>query len=189
MFSIVNKTWQRFLSLSLSLILSQKQIEFGLAWHWWNSTDLPGLTDMFLTSLNAEIVAWIFLFRKSRHRKVLPKYGFSADLGEKWRRFEHTHASYLGPGCAIHQDSLFASPGSAPIWGGKKGEFRDWTISGNIRKIGGVLCNALTREQWRLSWLSPNSFPESSQIGPCERALLWLPIMLRHQNGIFQVES
>ena len=24
-------------------------------------------------------------------------------------------------------DSLFARPGSAPIWSGKKGEFRDWT--------------------------------------------------------------
>ena len=24
-------------------------------------------------------------------------------------------------------DSLFARPGSAPIWGGKKGKFRDWT--------------------------------------------------------------
>ena len=24
-------------------------------------------------------------------------------------------------------DSLFARPGSAPIGGGKKGEFRDWT--------------------------------------------------------------
>ena len=24
-------------------------------------------------------------------------------------------------------DSLFARPGSVPIWGGKKGEFRDWT--------------------------------------------------------------
>ena len=23
-------------------------------------------------------------------------------------------------------DSSFARPGSAPIWGGKKGEFRDW---------------------------------------------------------------
>ena len=23
--------------------------------------------------------------------------------------------------------SLFARPGSAPIWGGKEGEFRDWT--------------------------------------------------------------
>ena len=25
-------------------------------------------------------------------------------------------------------DSSFSRPGSAPIWGGKKGEFRDWTI-------------------------------------------------------------
>ena len=24
-------------------------------------------------------------------------------------------------------DSSFARPGSVPIWGGKKGEFRDWT--------------------------------------------------------------
>ena len=24
-------------------------------------------------------------------------------------------------------DSSFARPGSAPIWGGKKGEFRDWS--------------------------------------------------------------
>ena len=24
-------------------------------------------------------------------------------------------------------DSSFARPGSAPIWGGKKGEFREWT--------------------------------------------------------------
>ena len=30
-------------------------------------------------------------------------------------------------------DSSFARPGSAPIWGGKKGEFRDWTtFSGEI---------------------------------------------------------
>ena len=26
-------------------------------------------------------------------------------------------------------DSSFARPGSAPIWGGKKVEFRDWTKS------------------------------------------------------------
>ena len=26
-------------------------------------------------------------------------------------------------------DSFFARPGSAPTWGGKKVEFRDWTIN------------------------------------------------------------
>ena len=29
-------------------------------------------------------------------------------------------------------DSSFALPGSAPIWGGKKVEFRDWTKLGDI---------------------------------------------------------
>ena len=31
-------------------------------------------------------------------------------------------------------DSLFARPGSAPMWGGKKGEFRDWTSLGANRE-------------------------------------------------------
>ena len=30
-------------------------------------------------------------------------------------------------------DSLFARPGSTPIWGGKKGEFRDWTSLKPVR--------------------------------------------------------
>ena len=37
-------------------------------------------------------------------------------LGGKWRRSEHAHAR----------------PGLAPIGGGKKGEFRDWTRVGLI---------------------------------------------------------
>ena len=67
----------------------KKQIECGLAWHWWNSTDL-GLIDMFLINLNAEIVACILSFRKSRHKPNLEntsKYGFSPDLGEKMAAF------------------------------------------------------------------------------------------------------
>ena len=30
-------------------------------------------------------------------------------------------------------DSSSARPGSAPIWGGKKGEFRDWTTDLQVR--------------------------------------------------------
>jgi len=79
---------------------------------------------MFLINMNAEIVACILSFRKSRHKPNLEstsKYGFSPDLGEKWRRSEHAHASYPG--------LFFRPPGLSPymIWGGKKGEFRDWT--------------------------------------------------------------
>ena len=38
-------------------------------------------------------------------------------------------------------DSSFARPGSAPIWGGKKGEFRDWTT---LRAV------AVAYERWLL---------------------------------------
>ena len=97
----------------------KKQSECGLAWHWCNSTDL-GLTDMFLSNLNAEIIAW---FRKSRHKpnlESISKYGISPDLDEKkWLRSEHVHASY--PGLS------FRPPGFSPYKGRKKGEFRDWT--------------------------------------------------------------
>ena len=60
----------------------------GLAWHWWNSTDL-GLIGMYLTNLNAEIVACILVFRKLGHKPNLEstsKYGFSPNFGGKCRR-------------------------------------------------------------------------------------------------------
>ena len=106
---------------------TNEQIECGLAWHWWNSTDL-GLIDMFLINLNAEIVACILSFRKSRHKPNLEstsKYGFSPDLGGK-------NGGVLSMRMQVILDSSFARPGSAPIWGGKKGEFRDWTSRGFI---------------------------------------------------------
>ena len=64
-------------------------MECGLAWNCGNSSDL-GLTDMFLTDLNAKIVACILLFRKLRHKSNLEstsKYGFSPDLGGKMAAF------------------------------------------------------------------------------------------------------
>ena len=111
-------------------IVIKKQIECGLAWYWWNSTDL-GLIDMFLINLNTEIVACILSFRKSRHKPNLEnttKYGFSPDLGGK-------NGGVLSMRMQVILDSSFARPGSAPIWGGKKGEFRDWT------KINGMCSN------------------------------------------------
>ena len=85
----------------------------GLAWHSWQSTDL-GLIYMYLINLNAEIVACMLSFRKSRHKPNLEstsKYGFSADLGGggKWRSSEHAHASYPG--------LIFRSPGFSPYMG------------------------------------------------------------------------
>ena len=63
------------------------------------------------------------LFRKSRPKPNLEstsKYGFSPDLGGK-------NGGVLSMRMQVILDSPFARPGSAPIGGGKKGEFRDWT--------------------------------------------------------------
>ena len=52
--------------------------------------------------------------------KILPNMVFFPDLGEK-------NGGVLSMRMQVILDSSFARPGSAPIWGGKKGEFRDWT--------------------------------------------------------------
>ena len=78
---------------------------------------------MFLINLNAEIVACMLSFRKSHHKPNLEstsKYGFSPDLGKK-------NGVVLSMRMPVILDSSFARPDSAPIWSGKKGEFRDWT--------------------------------------------------------------
>ena len=75
-----------------------------------NSPDL-GLIDMFLINLNAEIVACILSFRKSRHKPNLEstsKYGFSPDLGGN-------NGGVLSMRMQVILDSSFARPGSAPI--------------------------------------------------------------------------
>ena len=78
---------------------------------------------MFLINLNAEIVVCILSFRKTRHKPNLEntsKYGFSPDLGGK-------NGGVLSMRMQVILDSSFVRPGSAPIRGGKKEEFRDWT--------------------------------------------------------------
>ena len=57
----------------------KKHIECGLAWNWWNSTDL-GQIDMFLINMNAEIVACIY-YHSENHAtsqiwKILPNMVF-----------------------------------------------------------------------------------------------------------------
>ena len=81
---------------------------------------------MFLINLNAEIVACILSFRKLRQKPNLEntsKYGFSPDLGGK-------NGGVLSMRMQVILDSSFSRQGSAPIWGEKKGEFRDWTRTG-----------------------------------------------------------
>ena len=86
---------------------------------------------MFLINLNAEIVAGKLSFRKLRQKPNLEntsKYGFSPDLGGK-------NGGVQSMRMQVILDSSFARPGSAPIWGGKKGEFRDWTMQCYKREV------------------------------------------------------
>ena len=55
----------------------------------------------------------------SRIWKVLPNMVFP--------RFGGENGGVLSMRMQVILDSSFARPGSAPIRGGKKGEFRDWT--------------------------------------------------------------
>ena len=48
------------------------------------------------------------------------KYGLFPQFGGK-------NGGFLSMRMQVILDSSFARPGSAPIWGGKKAEFRDWT--------------------------------------------------------------
>ena len=95
-------------------------IERRLAWHWWNPTDL-GLIDKFLTNQKLLLVYCYSENRAtSQIRKVFPNKAFFTRFGGK-------NGGVLSTRMRVVLDSLFARPGSAPIGGGKKGEFRDWT--------------------------------------------------------------
>ena len=64
-------------------------------------------------------------------------------------------------------DSSFARPGSAPIWGGKKGEFRDWTTwypAVNARRSA-VIVLATINETLQLA---KGMLRESTSAGFCE---------------------
>ena len=75
---------------------------------------------MFSINLNAEIVACILSFRKSRHKPNVEntsKYVFFPDLRGK-------NGGVLSMRMQVILDSSFARQGLAPIWGGKKKRVR-----------------------------------------------------------------
>ena len=58
-----------FVIVIFDIVVKANRIWFSV--HSWNSRNDLGLTDMFLTSLNAEIVVCILLLRKSCHKPNL----------------------------------------------------------------------------------------------------------------------
>ena len=111
-FSVVNKSWQRFLSLSFDIVV--KTIECRLAWQYWNSTDLGLCINWhdFLHSKCKNCGLYIIIQEIAQQAEsetcfqiwLFPRLG-----GKKWRRSEHAHASYPG---------LFFSPARVqPLYG------------------------------------------------------------------------
>ena len=94
---------------------NKKQIECGLAWHWWNSTDL-GLIGMFLINIWMQKLLVVYYHSENHARsqmwKIIPNMVFPRFRGKKWRRSEHTHASYPG--------LFFSPPGFSPYMGREK---------------------------------------------------------------------
>ena len=81
---------------------------------------------MFLTDLNAEIVASVYI--------IIQKIAPQAESGNYFQicffpRFGGKNCGVLSMRMQVILESSFARPGSAPIRGGKKGEIRDWTSS------------------------------------------------------------
>ena len=67
-------------------------------------------------------------------------------------------------------DSSFARPGSAPIWGGKKGEFRDWTIEDRENLKPGV--HLWCKHKHKRKTFSPSAIEHF--------IICWLHILVRH---------
>ena len=103
------------LSLSLILSFSVALVEFhwlGINWHIFLPIRMQKLLLIYYYSEN---------HATSRIWKVLPNMVFLPIWGK--------NGGVLSMRMQVILDSLFTRPGSAPIWGGKKGESRDWTTA------------------------------------------------------------
>ena len=125
---------QTFLSKTFAKSLNiQKQYEKNV---WKNSNDAYSLSIRVQTTINHISIftfLWFFMTISTPKKCFLSERELRKPL-----RDTLTRAAWLGPGnfllvCSEHAHAsypglFFRPPGSAPIWGGKKVEFRDWTI-------------------------------------------------------------
>ena len=95
-------------------------------------------------------------------------------------RFGGKNGGVLSMRMQVILDSSFARPGSAPIWGGKKGEFRDWTsaIDADCVRPDTIISFVISE------WLLPELFPTTCQ---GERDWLsYLQVRTEELNGIYR---
>ena len=109
-FSIVNKSWQSFLSLSLILwkkanrmwfsVALVKFHWFGINWHVFNQSEC-GNCCLYISIQK--------IAPQAKSGKYFQIWFFPRFRGKKWRRSEHAHASYPG--------LFFRTPGFSPYMG------------------------------------------------------------------------
>ena len=68
----------------------------------------------------------MFSFR-ARAEKGIARHVEASSVVRTWKFLMIFDWFVMSMRMQVILDSSFARPGSAPIWGGKKGEFRDWT--------------------------------------------------------------
>ena len=133
---------QRFLSLSLRL---------------WQKTNRTWLS-VVLVKFHWFGINW-HVFNQSEYRNycwyiIIPKISPQAKSGKCYQiwfppRFGGKNGGVLSMRMQVILDSSFARPGSAPIWGRKKGEFRDWTRSPHvIEMLNCILRSEVTGLIW-----------------------------------------
>ena len=90
---------------------------------------------LFFTTISTSKKMCVFFFR-ARAEKGIARH---IDASSVVRTLVSFDWSVLSMRMQVILDSPFARPGSAPIGGGKKGEFRDWTSWFSIRSSWGLL--------------------------------------------------
>ena len=83
---------------------------------------------------------------------------FSPDLGGK-------NGGVLSMRMQVILDSPFARPGSAPIGGGKKGEFRDWTRRVRVARTQG--------NRGSINQMLNKKKPAAGDAFPCGAIQIW----------------
>ena len=126
--TFLSKTFAKSLNIPPAYRNNTKKI-------WEKSNDAYSLSTRVQSTINHRFRFLRFLRQYQRQRKCF----LSERALKKALRDTLTRAAWLGPShfwlhwfalsmrMQVILDSSFARPGWAPIWGGKKGEFGDWT--------------------------------------------------------------
>ena len=137
--------FKNFCKIAQHTTCIQKQYEKNV---WGKSNDAYSLSTRVQSTINHRFRFLRFYHGFLQQYQRQRKYFLSERALEKALRDTLTRAAWLGPSnfwwifdwfalsmrMQVILESSFALPGWAPIWGWKKGEFRDWTNNASVCK-------------------------------------------------------